>query len=111
MDNEPTQEVDEKAVDNLAENIYRGLELTVEDLQAKLPDQVDGMGANALRRVLKAVISYPEVDDKSVGSLTEREQKFMASMFALHQASVQLEIKAIGELQREYDLKQQKKGE
>jgi len=101
-----TSSVDEKAVDNLADNIYRGLELTVEDLQSKLPDQVSAMGANALRRVLKAVIMYPALPEEET-SLTEREQRFMASMYALHQAGVQLEIREIGKLQQEYDKKQQ----
>lgn len=101
---EPTNE---EAVDNLAEKIFEGLELTVTELQASLPDQVSGMGANALRRVLKAVIMYPEMEEDNLSSLTEKEQRFMASMMALHQAGVQLEIRAIGELQREYEQKQQ----
>lgn len=99
-------EVDEKAVDDLADNIYRGLEITVTELQDSLPEQVDGMGANSLRRVLKAVIGYPALPDEE-SSLSEREQKFMASMYALHQAGVQLEIREIGKLQQEYDRKQQ----
>jgi len=101
---EPSEEV---KVSELASNIYRGLETTILELQKKLPSDVDGMSTKQLRRALKAVINYPEVEEESAKVMTEREQKFVASMFALHQASVQLEIKAIGEMQREYDLKQQ----
>jgi hypothetical protein len=97
---------EEEKVSKLAENIYRGLELTVEELQSTLPDEVDGLSAKQLRRALKAVINYPDLDDEG-SKLTEREQRFLASMFALHTSKVQLEIKVIGELQREYDKKQQ----
>ena len=101
---------EEEKVSELADNIYRGLELTVNDLQSKLPDEVDGLSAKQLRRALKAVINYPEIDGDG-NKLTEREQRFLASMFALHTSKVQLEIRVIGQLQKEYDLKQQEQGE
>tara|TARA_R110000851_G_scaffold29641_1_gene81419 strand:+ start:42 stop:359 length:318 start_codon:yes stop_codon:yes gene_type:complete len=98
---------EEKKIDETVENIYRGLELTVTDLQSKLPEQVDSMNVKQLRRALKAVILYPEVPDDLADKMSEREQRFSASMLALHQSTVQLEIKAIGELQRDYHNKQQ----
>ena len=99
--------------EELAENIYRGLEMTVEELQRTLPNDVDGLSTKQLRRALKAVIAYPMVPEDLASAMSEREQRFSAGMLALRQAGVQLEIKAIGELQREYDLKQQEetKGE
>ncbi len=96
---------DEKKVDELASNMYKGLEYTVTDLQEKLPNDVDGLSTKQLRRALKAVILYPEVPDHLADSMSEREKKFSASMLALHQAGVQLEIRAIGHLQREHDRK------
>jgi len=38
-------EINEQSVDDTVKNIYKGLELTVTELQSKLPEQVDGMGA------------------------------------------------------------------
>lgn len=105
---DPTEEA---KVDNLAANIYEGLERTVTELQSNLPDEVDAMTTKQLRRALKAVIGYPDVDEAEVKKMAPREQKFTASMMALHQASVQLEIKVIGELQREHDRKQQQENE
>jgi len=105
------ENVDEEKVDNLVQNIYDGLEITVKELQKTLPDQVDGMTVKQLRRSLKAVINYPEIDEDSVKVMAEREQRFTASMLALRQAGVQLEIKAIGELQRAHDEKQRQQGE
>ena len=96
---------DEKKVDELSSNIYKGLEFTVTDLQSKLPEEVDGLSTKQLRRALKAVILYPEVPDELADAMAEREKKFSASMLALHQASVQLEIRAIGQLQAEHDRK------
>lgn len=100
---------EEEKIDRTVEDIFKGLELTVKELQSKLPDEVDAMSTKQLRRALKAVILYPNVDDSVTGNMTPREQKFMASMLALHQAGVQLEIKVIGELQEEYDQKQKNK--
>jgi len=100
---DPTEE---KKVEELTGNIYRGLELTVTELQNKLPDAVDGLSTKQLRRALKAVILYPEVPEDLAASMSDREQRFSASMLALHQAGVQLEIRAIGQLQREHDMKQ-----
>jgi hypothetical protein len=97
--------VDESKVDELASNMYKGLELTVVDLQDKLPLEVDGLSTKQLRRALKAVILYPEVPDHLADSMSDREKRFSASMLALHQAGVQLEIRAIGNLQREHDRK------
>ena len=111
MSEEKNQEIDvedEKKIDELAGNIYRGLELTVTELQKSLPDVVDNLSGKQLRRALKAVISYPEICVEDAKVMTEAEQRFNAGMLALHQASVQLEIKSIGELQKEYDIKQAK---
>jgi hypothetical protein len=99
---DPTEET---KVDNLVDDIYTGLERTVTSLQKELPDTVDALSAKQLRRALKAVISYPDIDPDDASNMSEAEQLFNAKLLALHQASVQLEIRAIGELQRQHDLK------
>lgn len=96
---------EEKKIDALTDDIYRGLELTVTRLQEELPDTVDALSAKQLRRALKAVISYPSISEDNAKSMSEAEQKFNASMIALHQAGVQLEIRMIGQLQQERDNK------
>ena len=114
MSNVKLSKEDEKKVDDLAKDIYRGLEYTVNELQQILPSEVDGLSTKQLRRALKAIILYPELPDEMADSMAEREQKFNAQMMALRQAGVQLEIRAIGELQREHDRKiaeASKKGE
>jgi hypothetical protein len=96
---------DEKKIDNLAERMYDGLEKTVQDLQASLPLVVDELSSKQLRRALKAVISYPEIETENARSMSEKEQKFNAGLIALHQASVHLEIRVLGQLQQEHDRK------
>jgi len=105
MSNVKLSDADEKKVDELASNIYKGLEYTVVELQGKLPDEVDNLSTKQLRRALKAVIMYPDIPDEVADAMSESEKKFNASMLALHQAGVQLEIRAIGQLQREHDRK------
>ena len=104
-------ETNEKDLDKFVDDIYTGLETTVYELQRTLPEEVDGLSTKQLRRALKNVIAYPEIDTEDANKLTDREKRFNAAMMALRQAGVQLEIKAIGELQREHDLKQKEKEE
>jgi len=105
---DPTEEA---KVDNLAANIYEGLERTVVELQRTLPSTVDNMSGKQLRRALKAIISYPDINPDDAKNMSDSEQRFHASMLALHHSSVQLEIKVIGELQREHDNRQQQEKE
>ncbi len=99
--------IDEEKITTTVNDIYQGLEVTVKELQDTLPDEVDNFSANQLRRALKGVIKYQDFTKEELMGMTEREQKFSAAMMALHQATVQLEIKVIGELQKDFDMKQQ----
>ena len=97
---EETQEPTEAEIENTYQNIMKGLELSVTQLQAKLDDQVDGLSTKELRRALKAVVNYPATPT-NLTAANKREQEVIAGLFSLHQMQVQLEIQVIGELQKE----------
>jgi len=101
-------ETDEEKIDKLAGGIVEGIERTLKTLGEQLPEQVDAMTSKQLRRALNATINYiykkdPEVDLKA---LSEREQKFLGSMFSLVEAGASYTMHVLGELQQEYDKKQ-----
>ena len=84
------------------ENIVKGLETTLTDLQPKLHDQVDGLSTKQLRRALKATINYitTKTDDTAAGSLSEAECEFLGGMFASVETGVQYSLHIISEIQR-----------
>jgi len=98
----------EEKIEDLAEKIVEGLEITLNQFGDVLPEQVDGLTPKQQRRALKAVIGYLHKKDPNVDlkALTEREQKFLGGLFNLAEAAVQYSIYALGEAQKEYDEKQ-----
>lgn len=95
-------------VDDVYNNMLEGLEVGIKDLQGRLTEQTDALSQKQLRRCLKALINYPEADQTAN---TERELKFITGLYTLHQMQVQLEIQAIGQLQKEMEEKEQENGD
>lgn len=83
-------------------NIVKGLETTLTELQPKLHEQVDGLSTKQLRRALKASINYitTKQDDTKAESLVEAEREFLGGMFAAIESGVQYSLHIISEIQR-----------
>jgi len=90
------------------DNIIRGLETTLTELQPKLYDQVDGLSTKQLRRALKASINYITAmeDDTKAESLVETERQFLGGMFAAIQSAKEYHLNIISKLSQEYIDKQ-----
>lgn len=93
---EPTQE----EIERTYQDILKGLELSVTQLQERLNYQIDSLSTKELRRSLKAIIDYPEIATH-IRAASRREQEMISGLYSLHQMRVQLEIQILGELQKE----------
>ena len=94
--------------EEIYDNMLKGLEIGIKDLQGKLTEKVDGLSQKQLRRCLKALINYPETEHEGK---SEREIKFITGLYTLHMQQVQLEIQAIGQLQEELDKKKEQEND
>lgn len=98
----------------VGENYIKGLEMTLNELQPKLDEQVDGLSTKQLRRALKATISYVTTrdDERDSGALKPEENEFIGGLFAAYETSVQYAIHIIGQLQKQQqDAEESAKGE
>jgi len=93
---------EQKTVDEVYADLIEGLEVGIKDRQRLLTSQVDSLTYKQVKKVLKDIVNYPQ-DNPTLKDRTVREQEFIASMTALHEMQVQLEIQAIAQLQEEYE--------
>lgn len=88
-------------VEQAFEDLQKGMELGVGDLTAKLNAGIEDLGKGEMERALFSIINYPD----PVKVYHKREEAFIKNLVALHGLHLQLEIQAVGELQREHDNK------
>lgn len=109
-----TEEVKEEKKEYDIETVLKGLEMNVVNLQKKLKQDAEALTSKQIKRVIQAIIDYPE--EPKLSDKTEREQKFIAGMFSLHESQVLLELNVIDNMRKEAVKKQlaeeqQSKGE
>jgi hypothetical protein len=79
--------------------ILKGLEMNVVHLQKRLSEDAEGLTAKQVKRVIQAILQYPE--EPKLSDKTEREQKFVAGVFSLHESQVLLELNVIDNMRKE----------
>ncbi len=85
------------------EDVVRGLETTLEELEPVLKDQIDGMSTKQLRRALDAAITFiaKAKDERDMGALGHQEQRFIGGLITLIESSRQYYLHIIGQIQKE----------
>lgn len=96
-----TSKKEEYTVEQAYEDLVAGFEIGIKDLTEKLNIDIKTMGKNEMERALSSIINYPD----AVKVYSQREEKFVKNLVALHGLHIQAQIEALSQLQKEHDSK------
>lgn len=101
-----TSKKEEIEVERTMEDLVKGMQMGINELNKRLESKLNGMTKSELKRAIRSILSYPD----TVKTYSEKEATFIAELHSLHGLQLQTEINALAELQLEQENKENSNG-